>query len=132
MPPFGVVTVKAGAGFPALAPAGVRILAVLDMYANVSGQSLTVTSGSELRGREASDPHMTGEAVDVSVSNLTSAQVLFLHDFLLSHLGSLFTVLYEVPRNSYAPAVLARIAVQSVNATAPHLHIQRKRGTTWP
>ena len=124
------VRVKTGAGFPTLAPAGVRILAALDAAASSLGVVLLVTSGSEERGRSLSDPHMTGEAADVRVSHLADGQVRALVADLRSLLGPAFTVLYEVPTAYHGP--LADIAYRSAGATAPHLHIQRAKGTSWP
>ena len=124
------VTLKPGAGFPVLAPAGIRILCELDRVANDLGLVLTVTSGSEARGRAVSDPHMTGEAVDVSVAGLEDREVRLLWHDLSGVLGSAFTVLYEVPQSYHGP--LEDIAYRSKGATAPHLHIQRAKGTSWP
>ncbi len=128
---MGIVRLKVGAGFPVLAPAGIRILAVLDGYAKRYGMELTVTSGSEQRGRAATDPHMTGEAMDVRITWMTANTIRDLRQYLLDGLGPLFTVLVEAPPDT-APPALSDIIYINPNATALHMHIQRKKGTVWP
>lgn len=123
------VRLKAGAGFPVLAPAGIRILSTIDQTAQQFGIVLTVTSGSEPMGRAPTDPHPLGEAVDVSVQGLTTDEIRDLHAEFTMRLGSAFTVLYETPRPS---AGLADLAYVNPKATGEHFHLQRKKGTTWP
>lgn len=122
---------KPGAAFPVLAPAGLRILAALDNAARHLNQTLTITSGSETRGRAVTDPHMTGEAVDVSVTALLPAEIHTLYHRLKTALGPAFTVLLEAPPHLNIPS-LNTIVYRNDKATALHLHIQRKKGTTWP
>lgn len=122
---------KPGAAFPTLAPAGFRLLAALDYCAQRLNLTLTLTSGSEQRGRSPLDPHMTGEAVDVRVNDLTFAQIRALYMMLGETLGPAFTVLLEAPTHD-RPQALADIIYRNEKATALHLHLQRKKGTTWP
>jgi hypothetical protein len=126
-----VVRVKAGAGFPVLASAGVAILAAVHDATPALGRDLTITSGSEGRGRAATDPHMTGEAADISVAGLTPGEIVKLKAALEARLGPLFTVLYETPTRPLDTA-LARVAYVNVAATGAHLHIQRKKNTVYP
>lgn len=128
---MNVVRLKAGAGFPTLAPAGIRILAALDHAAQDCQVDLTITSGSEKRGRAATDPHPLGEAVDVSVQGLRADQITNLKVSLETTLGRLFTVLYEVPAPPADPHLRA-IAYLNAAATGPHFHIQRKKNTVFP
>jgi len=123
------VHLKAGAGFPVLAPAGIRILAALDQTAQQFGLVLLVTSGSEPMGRDPADPHPLGEAVDVSVQGLTPDDIRELRNEFMVRLGSAFTVLYETPHPS---PELASIAYVNPKATGDHFHLQRRKGTTWP
>ena len=111
------------------APAGVRILSALDQAALHLAQDIIVTCADGLH--PPTDPHTTGEAYDVRVRDLTPGAVLALRGFLLGVLGPLFTVLYEVPTPPHAPE-LASIAFVNVGASAAHLHIQRRKGTTYP
>lgn len=131
------VRFKPGAAVHVLAPAGIRILAAIDWAAQAAGIVLTITSGSESRGRKPEDPHMTGEAFDLSVTDLRGQQIVSLFRHMRQHLGPAFTVLYEVPtmpedQSNLESEVLRSIAYVNPNATAPHIHIQRKKGTTWP
>lgn len=122
---------KPGAGFPTLRPAGMRIIAAIDFAAARMGKVLTITSGSERRGRADTDPHMTGEAADVSVLGLMPMEIRNLHSMLMQILGDRFTVLLEAPPDQVPPS-LSEIVYRNAKATAIHLHIQRKKGTTWP
>ena len=126
---IGHVTVKPGAGFPTLGPAGIRILAALDNFAREHEIQLTVTSGSEPMGRLPTDPHPRGAAVDVAIA---PSVLLDLLNALHAELGPLFTVLYEVPNQSAILLGLKGYAYVNPLATGPHIHIQPVRGTTWP
>jgi hypothetical protein len=128
---MSVVRLKDGAGFPVLAPAGVRILAAVDTACRSFGRDLTITSGSEGRGRKVTDPHMTGEALDLSVAGFTPGEIVRLKALLEADLGPLFTVLYETPSKPLDTA-LAAVAYVNRDATATHIHIQRKKQTVWP
>lgn len=129
MPPY-VVRCKQGVVMPS-APAGIRITAAVDKLPQILQRDVTVTSGAEGRGRLATDPHMTGEALDLSVAGLTAGEVIKLKRELEATLGPLFTVLYEVPRPPLDTA-LAAVAYINSKATGPHVHIQRKKGTVYP
>lgn len=111
------------------APAGFRILAALDGATKVMGQDLWLTCGCE--GHPPTDPHTLGEAFDLSVQGLSPARVVKLRDLLLQTLGMRFTVLYEVPHTPN-DVTLAGIAYVNPDATGPHIHIQRAKGTTYP
>lgn len=129
---MGVVRCKPNVAFPVLAPAGIRILRVLDEIADPLPFDLIVSSGSEARGRLETDPHMTGEAVDVSVDGMTPDTILAIHDLAGRKLGPKFTVLFEVkPTQVLAPS-LQPIRYDSAGATGPHFHLQRRRGTVFP
>lgn len=123
---------KHGAGFPILAPAGFRILATLQQAVEQFRYDLTITSGSEGTWRDPTDPHRTGEAVDVSVLPLAMMEIQTLYEYLRTHLGAAFTVLYEVPSPTLARPGVPAFATVNPKATAPHLHIQRAKGTIYP
>lgn len=128
---MNVVRLKTGVSFPVLAPAGVRILAAVDAVSRQLATDLTITSGGEARGRKPTDPHSTGEAVDLSVSGLTPGQIVKLKAALEQQLGPAFTVLYETP-SAPLDTALAAVAYINPDATATHVHVQRKRATVWP
>lgn len=114
-------------GLPA--PAGFRILSAIDQATVLCGVDLVLSCGRE--GHGPADPHTLGEAYDVSVKDLTADQILRVHATLQRLLGPLFTVLYETPRPP-TDARLTGIATINAQATAPHVHVQRKTGTIFP
>lgn len=122
------LTVKSGVRFDRIAPAGFKILAVLQSATFIFDRDLTITCGTE--GHPATDPHTRGDAYDVRVLGMADATILAFVDYLTTHLGPLFTVLYEVPTK---PAgVLASIATVNPGASAPHVHVQVRKGVTYP
>jgi hypothetical protein len=116
-----------GIGLTGLQPAGLRILAVLDALAATYARDVVVTSA--MRGDAGG--HGRGEAIDVSVQGWPAWQILAAYQFLRVRLGTDFTVLYEVPSRSTGE--LAEIEYVSSSATAPHFHLQLKKGFgPWP
>lgn len=112
-----------------LAPAGIRILAAIDHAAGICARDLILTCGNE--AHPADDPHTRGEAFDVSVHGLADREIIALYVTLTSTLGPLFTVLYETPAIQ-SNSALRQIATINPHATAPHLHLQPKKGTIFP
>jgi len=115
--------------FDRISPARFRILAALDRATETVHVDLMVTSGTD--SHRSTDPHSTGEAYDVSVANLAPNQIVQLKHALEDDLGPLFTVLYETPTKP-VDSRLAAVAYVNKEATGPHLHIQRKKGTIYP
>lgn len=116
-----------------LAPAGCVILAAIVMAAKATGLTLEITCGSD--GHPPTDPHTTGEAIDVAAATLTASQVLAVKSALELALHTLasapFTVLYEcatLPTDSR----LASVAYLNPQATGPHFHMQRQIHTVYP
>ena len=126
---MNVLRVKAGVRFDVIRPAGFRILSALDQAAQVCSVDLEISSGTD--SHTAPDPHALGEAYDVSVKALTGSQIVEVRRTVTMMLGPAFTVLYEVPFLPTDPALQA-IAYINREATGPHVHIQRKRGTIFP
>lgn len=131
---MGVVQTKDGVQFARIAPGGFEILSALVTVAGMQIDDLEVTCGTE--GHTSPDPHVRGEAYDVSIAGLTGDQILALCQRLHATLGLKFTVLYEVPSLGQAqgPASGQSNPYLYVNAgaTAPHLHVQVKIGSTYP
>lgn len=111
------------------APAGCRILRALDDATLHLDRDLVVTCADGKHPPD--DPHTLGEAYDVRTRDLDVERIVELHAYLMGTLGPLFTVLYEVPKAPTEPALVA-IATVSMVATADHIHVQRKRGTSYP
>ena len=115
--------------FDLIAPAGFRLLAALDQATQDCRVDLEITSGTDSHAMP--DPHARGCAYDVSVNGLSAQQIADVHASLTATLGPLFTVLYEVPATPSDPT-LRHIAYINPQATGPHFHPQRKRGTVYP
>jgi hypothetical protein len=126
---MNVVTWKPGARWDVPTSAGVHILAALDRAAPVCRLSLEITCGTG--EHPPGDPHTRGEAFDVSVAGIPPSVIVQLKTYLENILGSAFTVLYECPTTPTEPQ-LAPIAYINPKATGCHIHIQPKKGTTWP
>lgn len=119
---------KEGVQFARIAPAGFRILAALQTAVAVFERDLVITCGTE--GHGSADPHTLGEAYDVRAQGLPVETTLALVSYWKQQLGAAFTVLYECPQRPSGP--LADVAYINPHATAPHFHLQRKAGTTYP
>jgi hypothetical protein len=133
---LAVVRVKAYVVLDGLRPSGFRIVAAIDGATQALGWDLTISGGLEdppapLTPRAPDDPHKLGEALDVSSRGLSDERIVITYRWIQRKLGPLFTVLYEVLTAPANPQ-LAAIAYLSQNLTAPHFHIQRKKGTIYP
>ena len=126
---MNVVRHRPAARFDQIRPAGFRILAAIDHAAQACRVDLMITSGTD--SHAITDPHASGEAYDVSVHQLSAQQIADVKAILERTLGSLFTVLYEVPKVPSDPT-LRPIAYVNLKATGPHFHIQRRKGTVFP
>lgn len=124
-----VVRHRSTARFDVIAPAGFRILAAIDHAAQACRADLEITSGTD--SHTLPDPHVTGEAYDVSVKGLSAQQIADVKASLEAILGPLFTVLYEVQQVPSDPTLRA-IAYVNIKATGSHFHIQRRKGTVFP
>ena len=120
---------KAGCTLDPIAPGGIRILAAVDEAAMAVGVCLTLTAGTN---GHTSGRHPLGEALDLSVAGLSRDQIVGLYRYLKDRLGAAFTVLYETPTAPTPHDALRDIATVNPLATAPHLHCQVAKGTTFP
>lgn len=126
---MNVVRVKTGTTFAKIQPAGFVILAAVHAATRVLRVDITITCGTE--GHPQDDPHTQGEAYDLGTNDYTVDVLLRVRAFLQNSLGPLFTVLYERPTPPTDARLLA-IATINAAATAPHLHVQRRKGTVYP
>ena len=126
---MNVLRARPSVKFDHIAPAGFRILAALDEATQYLGEDLMITSGTD--SHVAPDPHALGVAYDISVEGLSVEITMRLVQYLRVTLGTLFTTLYECP-TAPSDARLASIMYLNPDATGPHLHIQRKKGTVFP
>lgn len=124
-----VTHAKPSVKFDVIAPAGFRILAKIDDLSSLLKRDVFISCGTEGHGPD--DPHTTGQAYDLSVVGWTGQQIEDCVNYLRHELGPLFYVQFEV-RAVSEDGTPSRIAVQNHAATAPHIHAQRKKGTTYP
>ena len=121
-----------------LAPAGFRIVAALDGLCRHLGKDIWITSGTD-GNRLPTDPHKTGEAIDFSIigrhdtpmDDFTIEDILKAKWFLEDYLGPAFTVLYEASEYPVDPQLRAVVYINA-KASAPHFHVQRRKGTMFP
>lgn len=126
---MNIVRVKSGVRFDRIAPAGFVIIAAAHSATRVCCVDVMITCGTE--AHPPTDPHTLGEAYDLSTVNFSVELLLKVRSYFQNALGPLFTVLYESPFKPADPR-LAAIATINPDATGPHLHIQRRKGTTYP
>ena len=119
-----VVRFKAGVTLNGLAPAGAEILAAVVGAAHFFKRDITVTCGTD--SHPPSDPHTVGAALDVRTSDMPEATIFAFVKWVQKTLGPDFTVLYEVPTKPVG--VLAAVAYVNHGASAPHCHIQLRKG----
>lgn len=123
-----MVQVKKGVVLHPITPALIRLIGVTDQAVRLLGRDLTITCGRE--GHAIGDPHTRGEAIDIRTRDLPEGTILTLFNWLKATLGSAWTVLYEVPERPHG--VLASICYVNPSASAQHIHVQPRRGTSWP
>ena len=131
----GRFSVKFGVDLSLLQPGGARILSVAASAPLYLGFDVTVTCGREAHG--PTDPHTMGNALDIRVLGLSVEDILLLYGFLSTTLGNLFTVLLEwPPPKEGEPPLDPRIESLrykgATAATAPHLHVQVRKGLQFP
>lgn len=113
---MGVTRVKDGVQFAVIAPGGFRILSAIDRAAKELGFDLTITSGSDGIHSGVDDPHKRGEAYDIRTHGLIEAEKASVLSNLMGVLGwDRFYAFLESP-----------------NTESEHLHVQIRKGTTYP
>lgn len=108
-----MIRVKAGVTW-VYAPGLFRMLEALKHISTSLGVDLTITSAADGAHSGPTDPHKTGNALDIRTHNLTDAQKKAVLAGLAAELCPDFTMFLEAP------------------ATAnEHIHCQRAYGTTY-
>lgn len=125
------VRTKPGVKMDPLAPAGIRILAAVWVVAQKLKRDLLVSCGSE--DHTPPSRHVAGEAIDVAVKGMDDTFILALRKALMEELGVDFTVLLEdrPPLSKVSDALRPYVTLNS-KATALHMHLQPRMGTTYP
>lgn len=124
-----VVRVKDGVKFDQIAPAGFRLLSTIDRLPGLLNKDVLVTCGTEAHPPE--DPHSKGEAYDIGVLDMSSHEIQTMLD-QFEAMGPRFYAQYELPLTSYADPTIHGNVIHSAQATGPHIHAQRARGTEYP
>lgn len=108
------------------------MIAALTRACGTCNVALVVSCAREAHG--VGDPHTRGQAVDVSVHNLSAPMIVRVREYLMQLLGPGWTVLFETPDaiDATKEPQLVQIATINRGATARHLHIQPVKGTTFP
>lgn len=112
----GVVRTKDGVLFQKIAPAGFRILSAIDQVAQVLSVDLVITSGTDGEHSGPNDPHHRGEAFDVRSQGFSAELKQQVLDGIMHRLG--FERFYGF--------------LEAEATTNEHIHVQRKKGTTYP
>lgn len=128
------VVCKDGVNLNPRAPAGAVIDAALVLASALTGLHTLITCGTE--GHGPLDVHTSGQARDVRTRDWTPQQILQFIAALKQAFHQMtpaleWTVLYESPQTP-TDARLVAIAYMNPNASASHLHIQLRKGTSYP
>ena len=113
--PFYVRT-KEGVQFATIAPGGFRILSAIWSAAQAMERDLTITAGTDGVHSGPNDPHYRGMAYDIRTVDMSTEDALKLQSGLQTMLGDDFTVIMETA---------------GPHTTAPHIHLQVKKGVIY-
>lgn len=108
------VYAKDGVQFTKIAPAGFRMIAAIWNASQVLGVDLTITSACDGEHSGPDDPHHKGEAYDIRTHGIADRQGLLTH--LQAILGQDMFFCW----------------IEAEGQENEHIHIQRKKGTTYP
>lgn len=116
--------------FGTIAPAGFRILAALDAVSKDWPDDLTITCGTE--AHLPTNPHTLGEAYDIRCNDLPDRDTM---DALVrAIIGRLSEDSEDVPFQASSGWAVRRFwgFVEAFDTPNLHIHIQRRKGTTFP
>lgn len=111
-----VVRVKDGVLFTIIAPGGFRMLEAISATTRDLGMDLTITSACDGEHSGPNDPHHRGEAYDVRTHDMVEATKTIVLNSLINLLGE---------TNFYC-------FLESPGTDNEHIHMQVKKGTTYP
>lgn len=126
-----VVRWKAGCVTTILAPAGIRILAALELAARtVLQKDVTITCANE--GHQPTDPHSTGEAFDIRTHDLTPPEKVMLLGAIMGALKSPDDVSQlEAKDGGYVTQHFFGW-IENPGQVTEHIHVQRRNSTVYP
>jgi hypothetical protein len=113
---MNLVTVKPGVLFTVIAPGGFVILSAIQQCAERLALDLVITSACDGEHSGPADPHHRGEAYDIRTHNFTPDQKSGVLANLMSTLG--WDRFYGF--------------LESPGTDNEHIHVQVKKGTTYP
>lgn len=127
------LTHKPGVVLETILPALGEILAMLAHAAQRWQVDLVISCGNE--AHPPTDPHTRGEALDLSIDGWSAAEIAArLGECRGALPADSFTVLFELPQ-AFAPdhplAAVNRLATINPVATAPHFHLQVRKGVPY-
>lgn len=112
---MSAVHVKYGVLFTVIAPGGFRILSAIERTARACGVDLTITSACDGMHSGPADPHHRGEAFDVRTHDLGMDAAQRVLQAIKGELNDGFFAFIESP-----------------NTDNEHMHIQVRKGATYP
>lgn len=112
-----------------LAPAGVRILAALDVTARRLKRDLIVTCAD--RDHPPSDPHSTGEAMDVRTHDLDDETKRTILREVMVELQNDATMDAPIATDIGLATLHFYGQIEKPNQPGEHLHVQRRRFTVY-
>lgn len=111
-----VIRVKDGVQFTVIAPGGFRILEALSGVARHMGLDLTITSACDGEHSGPDDPHHRGEAYDIRTHDMTVDQKPLVLNAI----------------QVYLPTASFFAFIESPGTDNEHIHVQVRKGTTYP
>lgn len=111
---MSVVRTKPGVEFTVIAPGGFEMLAAIVATATALGTDLTITSACDGEHSGPNDPHHRGEAYDIRTHDLADPSM----------------ALQELQSNLDLTHFYAFL--EAAGTENEHIHVQVKKGTTYP
>jgi hypothetical protein len=130
----GVVSVKAGVQFTAIAPAGFRLLGAIERAARALRVELTITSACDGAHSGPDDPHHRGEAYDVRSKTLTLGQKeVVLFEILRGCSDEGMGLPERVPGIAHSQSTARFFGfLEAAGTDNEHIHVQLRKGRNYP
>jgi hypothetical protein len=118
--------------FDRIAPAGFRILGAFDAVSKDWPFPITITSGTDGTHSGPTDPHPLGEAYDIRSNDLPSVDVK--HALVRAIMERLSESATDIPFETSGGWATEHFFgfLEAAGTANEHIHIQRRKGTTYP
>lgn len=126
---IGYVTVKTGAMLNGLAPAGIRLLAALEVTARRLNLHLVVTCGTD--SHPPNDPHSLGVALDIRTNDQTFETKKLMLNALIAEVSEGALDAPMVISNGLGTSLFWGW-IENPGAADEHLHAQLRHGRVYP